>query len=100
MGRGGISGAKELFRTPVMYDNLNPVWNFSASIETEARRLKFVVADKDNWTHDDYMGECLVEVRSRTTTTPLKIGFRRADAVEPTLTVKMAVEGGDDDCCG
>merc|ERR1719401_2692914 len=92
---------KELFKTPVMENNLNPVWNFSRDFELKAKKLKFIVADKDTWTADDYMGECTVDLKTSKVTIPICTPAKRSKSKSgmPTITLNIIVDSGSDSCC-
>eukprot|EP00414_Alexandrium_minutum_P006453 CAMPEP_0113823882 /NCGR_PEP_ID=MMETSP0328-20130328/2964_1 /TAXON_ID=39455 /ORGANISM="Alexandrium minutum" /LENGTH=162 /DNA_ID=CAMNT_0000791821 /DNA_START=24 /DNA_END=509 /DNA_ORIENTATION=- /assembly_acc=CAM_ASM_000350 len=52
---------KATIRTPVVQNNLNPVWNHSAEVEWDGEGdMVFKVLDKDTYTSDDVLGSAVL----------------------------------------
>jgi len=99
---------KENFRTPVMYDDVNPVWNFEGWLRcSDSEDLQFLVIDSDPWgqrgdilgqaifqsselVHGEFEGEILMSNTGQPGPVPLSIRVHRCGEDCLNVTIRSA----------
>mmetsp|Transcript_107925 Transcript_107925/g.315573 ORF Transcript_107925/g.315573 Transcript_107925/m.315573 type:complete len:136 (-) Transcript_107925:101-508(-) len=97
---------KEVLRTKVIDNNLNPVWDEKATVMWDGTSdLLFSIWDSDLLTSDDWVGQYLMSKhqikKGFKGAVPLNVGtkFKKGSgSKQPTLTIKVVPP--DSGCCG
>jgi len=94
---------RELCKTPVVHNDLNPKWSFEAVVEIpKGADLLFSVFDSDTWSSDDLLGEALMPCKDFSGVASLVPGKKgqKMTAAEPKLTLKIVLEKEEGCCAG
>uniref|UniRef100_A0A7S1LNZ3 C2 domain-containing protein n=1 Tax=Alexandrium catenella TaxID=2925 RepID=A0A7S1LNZ3_ALECA len=99
-------GGTEVMKTKVINNNLNPVWNATATVKWDGiNDLIFTVWDSDLFTRDDWIGQYILSkghIRAGFKgTVPLNVGKKvkkGSASTHPSIQIKVAPP--DSGCCG